>query len=82
MPAATAKAFRARRDQGMRSIAGAAPDRGGTTAAPALPGPDMVWVNTRSGAYWLPGTRVFGKTKRGSYMTERDALKAGYHSAE
>ncbi len=39
----------------------------------------MVWVNTRSGAYWQPGSRYYGKTKEGKYMREADARKAGYH---
>jgi len=39
----------------------------------------MVWVNTESGK---PGTRWYGKTKQGKYMTEADAIKAGYHPQE
>jgi hypothetical protein len=41
----------------------------------------MVWVNTDSGIYHKPGTRYFGKTKHGKYMTEADAIKAGYRAA-
>ena len=40
-----------------------------------------VWVNTRSGAYWKPGTQYYGKTKQGKYMSEADAIKAGFHAA-
>lgn len=40
-----------------------------------------VWVNLRSGAYWRPGTQYYGKTKQGKYMSEADAIKAGYHAA-
>src|ERR1051326_9042836 len=29
-----------------------------------------------------PGTRWYGKTKQGKYMTEADAQKAGYRAAE
>ena len=47
--------------------------------AGAIPG--QVWVNTKSGAYWMPGTRYYGKTKQGKYMSEADAIKAGYHLA-
>jgi hypothetical protein len=40
-----------------------------------------VWVNTDSGVYHKPGTRWYGKTKQGKYMTEADAQKAGYRAA-
>lgn len=42
----------------------------------------MVWVNTDSGVYHKPGTHWYGKTKKGKYMTEADAIKAGYHAAK
>jgi len=41
----------------------------------------MVWVNTDSGVYHKPGTRWYGKTKQGKYMTEADAQKASYRAA-
>ena len=44
-------------------------------------GSGMVWVNTDSGVYHKPGTRWYGKTKKGKYMTEADAIKAGYRAA-
>jgi len=31
--------------------------------------------------YHKPGTRWYGKTKQGKYMTEADAQKAGYFVA-
>ena len=44
--------------------------------------PDVkVWVNTKSGAYHCPGTRWFGKTHEGEYMTQKEAQKKGYHPA-
>jgi hypothetical protein len=43
--------------------------------------PDDVWVNTKSGKYWKPGSRYFGKTKRGQYMSEKDAVQKGYRPA-
>ena len=41
----------------------------------------MVWVNTDSGIYHKPGSRYYGKTKQGKYMSEADAIKAGYRPA-
>jgi hypothetical protein len=41
----------------------------------------MVWVNTDSGVYHKPGTRYYGRTKQGKYMSEADAIKAGYRAA-
>jgi len=40
-----------------------------------------VWVNTRSGKYWKPGSRYYGKTKEGEFMPELDALDRGYSPA-
>lgn len=49
--------------------------------SPAPKGGGMVWVNTDTGVYHKPGTRWYGKTKKGQYMTEADAKKAGYKPA-
>ena len=44
--------------------------------------PDVkVWVNTNSGVYHCPGTRWYGNTKHGEYMTQREAQKKGYRPA-
>lgn len=40
-----------------------------------------VWVNTPSMVYHCPGTRWYGSTKKGSYMTEGEAKKAGARPA-
>jgi len=40
-----------------------------------------VWVNTKSGVYHCPGTRWYGNTKQGKYMTQAEAQKAGYRPA-
>jgi hypothetical protein len=52
-----------------------------TTTAPAAGGgPGMVWVNIKSHVYHKEGTKYYGKTKDGKYMSEADAIKAGYHA--
>jgi cytoskeletal protein RodZ len=40
-----------------------------------------VWVNTTTGIYHKSGSHWYGKTKQGKYMTEADAIKAGYRAA-
>jgi hypothetical protein len=41
----------------------------------------VVWVNTNSGIYWCPGSRWYGRTKRGFYTTQKKAQKQGYRPA-
>lgn len=45
-------------------------------------GPGMVWVNKDTKIYHRQGDRWYGKTKHGEYMTEADAVKAGYHDSK
>lgn len=56
------------------------------TTAPSqsqgTPGPGLVWVNLNTGVYHYSGTQFYGKTKNGKYMSEEDAVKAGYHAAK
>jgi hypothetical protein len=40
-----------------------------------------VWVNTNSGVYHCPGTRWYGNTKEGEYMSQRQALAQGNRPA-
>jgi len=42
------------------------------------PRPGLVWVNTESKVFHTEGDRWYGKTKKGEWMTEAEALKAGY----
>jgi ribosomal protein L13E len=52
------------------------------SASVGTPGPGMVWVNVSSGVYHYSGSQFYGKTKNGKYMSEDDAVKAGYHAAK
>jgi hypothetical protein len=56
--------------------------KGGTASAGATPmlggGPGLVWVNTESKVFHREGSRYYGKTKKGKYMSEQEALKEGY----
>jgi DNA uptake protein ComE-like DNA-binding protein len=45
------------------------------------PAAGMVWVNTESKVYHYEGDRWYGKTKEGKFMTEADAIKAGYRAS-
>jgi hypothetical protein len=39
---------------------------------------DDVWVNIKSAKYWKPGSRYYGKTEQGEYLTEEEAVQKGY----
>src|SRR5215831_5111795 len=45
----------------------------GTTGSQGNPNA-KVWVNTDSGVYHCAGTKWYGKTKSGQYMTQKEAL--------
>ena len=48
------------------------------TKAPAPGGGHgLVWVNTETHVYHKEGSRFYGTTKNGKYMTEAEAIKAG-----
>jgi hypothetical protein len=40
-------------------------------------GSAVVWVNIASGIYYYKGDRWYGRTKRGAYTCEREAINAG-----
>lgn len=42
---------------------------------------DSVWVNSSSRVYHCPGTRYFGATSRGRFMSENAAVAGGFRPA-
>jgi hypothetical protein len=42
----------------------------------------QVWVNTATGVYHYPGTRWYGNTKQGKFMSEADARALGFRPAK
>jgi len=53
-----------------------------SAAQPAEGNPSVkVWVNTASGVYHCSGTRWYGATNEGIFMTQAEANKKGYRSA-
>ena len=55
---------------------------GAQTEARVPPTKGMVWVNTSTKVYHREGDRWYGKTKQGKFMTEDEAIKAGYHASK
>jgi hypothetical protein len=60
----------------------AEPAKSTETAAQTPPAKGMVWVNTESKVFHHESDRWYGKTKHGQFMTEAEALKAGYRAAK
>lgn len=52
------------------------------TAFQAPPSKGMVWVNLESKIYHYEGDRWYGKTKNGKYMSENEAIKAGFRASK
>ena len=44
-------------------------------------GHGLVWVNTVAGVYHREGSSFYGTTEKGKYMTEQQAIQAGYKRA-
>ena len=67
-----------------KTPAPAADKKAAKTAAPTTAaaggGVGKVWVNTKSRTYHCEGTKFYGKTKTGEYMTEADAKTKGNHA--
>ena len=62
------------------SPAGRATEEAANPPAPGG-GHGQVWVNTETGVYHREGSRFYGTTQKGKYMTEQDAIQAGNKAA-
>jgi len=68
--------------------AAAAPARAGAAAAGAVATPatgyrpGLVWVNTETHVYHKEGSRFYGSTTHGKYVSEADAVKEGDRPAK
>ena len=67
------------------AVSGAPAKNTSATAAANPPAPGgghgLVWVNTDSHVYHREGSRFYGTTKKGKYMTEAEAMKEGNRAA-
>ncbi|NVO06842.1 MAG: signal protein [Rhodoferax sp.] len=52
------------------------------TKAAAGGGAGKVWVNSSSKTYHCEGSKFYGKTKTGEYMTEAEAKAKGNHAVK
>src|SRR5437763_7517640 len=88
-PAASPKAKptpkKAKAERKARPAATPAPAGRTTEEATNPPAPGgghgQVWVNTETGVYHREGSRFYGTTRQGKYMTQQDAIQAGYKPA-
>ena len=48
----------------------------------APPRAGMVWVNTATKVYHYEGDHWYGRTKEGKYMTEQEAIAAGFRASK
>ncbi len=70
-----------------KSSVSASPSAAPATAAAATANPaaggghGLVWVNTETHVYHKEGSRFYGKTKKGKYVNEADAIKEGDRAA-
>ncbi|HKD68902.1 MAG TPA: helix-hairpin-helix domain-containing protein [Candidatus Binataceae bacterium] len=81
-PAASATPAHHRSRKAQSTAAASSGGESSSTTAQTPPQPGMVWVNSKTKVYHVEGDRWYGKTKNGKWMTEADAVKAGYRKAK
>ncbi|MDO5652588.1 MAG: DUF3761 domain-containing protein [Brachymonas sp.] len=65
-----------------KPVAPATPAKPAAPAKPApVAAPGQVWVNESSKVFHCAGTKWYGQTKNGVYMSEAEALAKGYKAA-
>jgi hypothetical protein len=82
-PLADSKPHHRRRSAPAEAARQSPPPHGDAAPEPATAptGTGEVWVNTRSGKYFRPGSRYYGKTREGDFMSEAEAQRSGYQPA-
>jgi hypothetical protein len=84
-PKAKATPKKAKAERKARPAASPVPEARTSEAAANPPAPGgghgLVWVNTETHVYHREGSRFYGTTKHGKYMTEQDAIQAGNKAA-
>ena len=79
----TASASPAKQRGRKTSPASTSATKAATNATPAPGGGHgLVWVNTETHVYHKEGSRFYGTTKKGKYMSEADAVKEGDRAAK
>jgi hypothetical protein len=67
------------------AAANPSPTRAASAKAAATPAPGgghgLVWVNAETNVYHKEGSRFYGTTKKGKYVSEADAIKEGDKAA-
>jgi hypothetical protein len=67
-----------------KAKAAAEPPKGQYTseadAKASCPSDTVVWANLTSKVYHASGSKVYGKTKKGAYMCEKESVAAGFRA--
>lgn len=77
-----AKAEKTTTKTGKSATRSETPAKSESAAAKQPPRKGMVWVNTETKIYHKEGSRWYGKTKEGKWMTEEEAKTAGNRPAK